>query len=609
MPSRQLLPTSSPPHTLHRHPHNHFLASASMCSLFFLLILCLRRRRHVKRTTPSSDPPHLFSYSFLRRATNSFSTRLGHGGFGPVFSGLLPPHSTPVAVKLMDSTSLQGEREFHNELFLASKLRSSFVVPAIGFSSDPERRRFLLVYDLMHNGNLHVALLRNKCPELLQWNKRFDVILDIAKGIQYLHSCETPIIHGDIKPSNILLDRDFAAKIADFGLAQLKTEPQLDHQVVVLGVEGEPEDDKRKGDLESEGEESESVNVVEVGVAAKNKKKNEKGGDEVVVSCAGPVVKDYVMDWIGREVKKERGKGELVIGSYAESSSGTRIGKKKTKTEKNKGGKKLEWWESMDDDKEREILKKVNRRPVREWWKEEYSQEIAKKKKKNKRKQLEYRNGGGNSDHDLYSDVTGNSKCKGAKHSRRNSGGSVDSWFGGASGELRRARRNSYESAGSGEIPKSGGLSTTTSMRGTMFYVAPEYGYNGDVLSEKCDVYSFGVLLLVIVSGRRPLQVMTGSPMSDFQRANLVSWARVCARKGKLIELVDQSIQSLDKEQALLCIKLGLLCLQKSPARRPSMNEVVGMLSGELEPPQLPVEYSHSSPSLFSFKSKKEEGR
>ncbi|KAJ1431402.1 Protein kinase domain [Sesbania bispinosa] len=188
------------------------------------------------------------------------------------------------------------------------------------------------------------------------------------------------------------------------------------------------------------------------------------------------------------------------------------------------------------------------------------------------------------------------------KSRSRNNRGSVDWWLEGFSGELWRARRNSFDSV-SGEIPKSGGVSSTPSMRGTVCYVAPEYGYGGEV-SEKCDVYSFGVLLLVIISGRRPLQV-TGSPMSEFQRANLLSWARHCARNGKLIELVDQSIQSLDKEQALLCIKVALLCLLKIPARRPSMKEVVGMLSGELEPPQLPVEYSPSTPNRFPFKSRK----
>ncbi|TKY51226.1 Receptor serine/threonine-protein kinase [Spatholobus suberectus] len=548
MPSRQLS-TSAPP------PNHRVLTPllAPVCSLFLLILLCLRKR---KRTTPSSDsdsnPPQPFSYPLLRRATNSFSTRLGHGGFGPVFSGTLG--GEPVAVKLMDSASLQGEREFHNELFFASRLRSPLVVPAVGFSSDPKRRRFLLVYHLMHNGNLHDALLWHKSPHLAPWKNRFSIILDVARAAHYLHSLDPPVVHGDIKPSNILLDHSFSAKLADFGLARLKTTDD----------NGEPKQrDERKKKEESESDagselETQSVNTEQ--------------------SFEGNNASDYVMDWIGKDVKEEW------VGSAA-SSSGT----------EKKSRKKLEWWESMDDGG---VLKKEKRRPAREWWKEEYSQELARKKKKKKKKKKRK----GDADDDGL-DVDDVNVHKRERNRSRNSRDSVDSWF---SGELRRARWNSYDSgAGSGEIvSKSGGVSSAPSMRGTVFYVAPEYGHNGDV-SEKCDVYSFGVLLLVIVSGRRPLQV-TGSPMSEFQRANLVSWARQCARKGKLLEVVDEGVEGLDKEQASLCVTVALICLLKSPARRPSMKEVVGMLSGEVERPRLPVEYSQQSHAHFPFKSRKE---
>ncbi|KAJ6344287.1 hypothetical protein OIU76_005913 [Salix suchowensis] len=182
----------------------------------------------------------------------------------------------------------------------------------------------------------------------------------------------------------------------------------------------------------------------------------------------------------------------------------------------------------------------------------------------------------------------------------REAEGSIDWWMDGFSGEFRHGRRNSQDWA-SGEIPKSGGISSTPSMRGTVCYIAPEYG-GGGLLSEKCDVYSFGVLLLVVVSGRRPLQV-TASPMSEFERANLISWARQLAYNGKLLDLVDPSILSLDKDQALLCITIGILCLQRSPSKRPTMKEIVGMLSGEAEPPHLPFEFSPSPPSNFPFKS------
>ncbi|CAI0547089.1 unnamed protein product [Linum tenue] len=92
--------------------------------------------------------------------------------------------------------------------------------------------------------------------------------------------------------------------------------------------------------------------------------------------------------------------------------------------------------------------------------------------------------------------------------------------------------------------------------------------------------------------------------MSEFQRANLIHWARNLARAGKLIDLVDGSIRGLDREQATLCVTVALLCLQKSPAARPSMKEVVGMLSGGVEVPALPIEFSPSPPSRVRFKSK-----
>lgn len=84
-----------------------------------------------------------------------------------------------------------------------------------------------LVYELMSNGSLQDCLLRRKCPELMEWNKRYAIAVDVAKGLEYLHHCcNPPIIHGDIKPSNVLLDCDFNPKIGDFGLARLKSDTE-----------------------------------------------------------------------------------------------------------------------------------------------------------------------------------------------------------------------------------------------------------------------------------------------------------------------------------------------------------------------------------------------
>lgn len=505
----------------------------------------------------------------------------------------------------------------------------------------------LLVYEFMQNGNLQDALLHRKCPELMEWKKRFAIAVDIAKGLAYLHGLEQPIIHGDIKPSNILLDRYFSAKIGDFGLARLKLENQI--EVSVEGCDAtKTMNGSIGGGVEDCGSVVEETDSVVTGFEESNVGFDLSPESFVKVSAlpepvamaspatsaltespegfekasasesnkASPVkqngdkgwwlrqdnggVKDYVMEWIGTEIKSERPSSDWI------GTSSDNLGKaEKKEKKKKKGRKQLEWWMSMDDEKEKKAKnssKKEKRRPAREWWKEEYCEELAEKKKKKMKQQkgtvsdVEYGNGWWLQDEELYTERKRKNK------SRSQSRSSLDWWLDGLSGELRRSRRNRNHDSASGEIPRSG-FSSTPSMRGTVCYVAPETGF-GDNPSEKCDVYSFGVSFLVLIAGRRPLQV-TSSPISEYKSANLLSWARHLARAGKLADLVDKSIQSLDQEQALLCITVALLCLQKIPARRPSMKEVVGMLTGESEPPQLPADLSPSPQSRFPLKTRK----
>ena len=325
-------------------------------------------------------------------------------------------------------------------------------------------------------------------------------------------------------------------------------------------------------------------------------------------------MKDYVMEWIGTEIKSERPKSEWIgpatdpaAAAGNSSNNGYNPGKVEKKVKK-KSKKQLDWWISMDNDEEKSAKsgKKEKRRPAREWWREEYCEELAKKKKKKMKQQKggsDLENGDGDwwaQDNDMYSERRKKNKSR----SRSRSRSSLDWWLEGLSGELRRPRRNGSHDSASGDIPRSGGgYSSTPSMRGTVCYVAPETGFGANP-SEKCDVYSFGVTLLVLIAGRRPLQV-TSSPMSEYQRANLLSWARHLARAGKLLELVDKNVQALDQEQAVLCITVALLCLQKIPARRPSMKEVVALLAGESDRPELPADLSPSPQSRFPFKSHK----
>ncbi|MCD7460786.1 hypothetical protein HAX54_044400 [Datura stramonium] len=143
-------------------------------------------------------------------------------------------------------------------------------------------------------------------------------------------------------------------------------------------------------------------------------------------------------------------------------------------------------------------------------------------------------------------------------------------------------RRSSQDFA-SGDIPKSGGVSGTPSMRAVCLSLQEVWRWRTALREMRCTVLVF--LLLVLVSGRRPLQV-TASPMSEFERANLVSWARQLAHSGKLLDLVDPNIQLLDREQALLCITIALLSIYRDPPnKRPTMKEIVGMLCGDSSRP------------------------
>ncbi|KAG2284945.1 hypothetical protein Bca4012_034614 [Brassica carinata] len=629
-------------------------------ALLVLLTILLYRKLSRNRTAPSdASPQHYqcrrFSYSQLRRATNSFSdsSQLGHGGFGTVYKADLPS-GVSLAVKVMDSSAgaLQGEREFHNELSLSSRLASSpHVVSLLGFSSDRRSRRLVLVYELMPNRSLQEALLGPlKCEELMDWRKRFEIATDVAKGIEFLHHrCDPPIIHGDVKPSNVLLDSYFKAKIGDFGLARVKSEALAlvsgggDETRILIE---EDDDGKRKEDdngsileecesvitLFEEGNavsfspengcgssvftaspgggliqspENCAVSVLtaspgqafipspencavtspggaspeQMGVESGGKQKvgsrrdwwwkqDNNGGSRGVVESGS--VKDYVMEWIGSEIKKDN-KEWIKNGDGSASSS---VSKKK---------------------------KKKKKRKPREWWKEEFCEELTRKKRKKKKKNKR----GLSIESWFHRDNDDERSHNPTKRKKRNS---IDWWVDGLSGDLKSVKKQSQDSGlwCDVNVQKSGGVSSTPSMRGTVCYIAPECGGGGGggVLSEKCDVYSFGVLLLVLVSGRRPLQV-TASPMSEFERANLISWAKQLACHGNLLELVDKSIHSLDKEQAVLCVTIALLCLQRSPVKRPTMKEIVEMLTGAFEPPHLPFEFSPSPPMGFPFKSRK----
>ncbi|GAB2271959.1 hypothetical protein Dimus_006787 [Dionaea muscipula] len=225
------------------------IAIAVLCTLLALLLLegslwwwCFRNKSPGFGTLSAdqyalleyaSGAPVQFTYTDLQRATKGFKEKLGEGGFGAVYRGILA-NRTLAAVKQLEGIE-QGEKQFRMEVATISSTHHLNLVRLIGFCSEGRHR--LLVYEFMKNGSLDSFLFDNSAADeaaheiqggggkgklLLDWEQRFNIALGTARGITYLHEeCRDCIVHCDIKPENILLDENYNARVSDFGLAKL----------------------------------------------------------------------------------------------------------------------------------------------------------------------------------------------------------------------------------------------------------------------------------------------------------------------------------------------------------------------------------------------------
>ncbi|GLJ10152.1 hypothetical protein SUGI_0123050 [Cryptomeria japonica] len=180
-----------------------------------------------------------FSLRLMKIATQNFDpkNKIGEGGFGAVYKGILPG-GRKVAIKQLSHLSRQGNREFLTEVSTISAVQHPNLVKLYGCCA--EGGELLLVYEYMENGNLAQALFDpGEARVKLDWPTRYRICLGIARGIAYLHEESLlRIVHRDIKPTNILLDKDLNPKVADFGLARLFDEESTHVSTRVAGTIG-----------------------------------------------------------------------------------------------------------------------------------------------------------------------------------------------------------------------------------------------------------------------------------------------------------------------------------------------------------------------------------
>ncbi|XP_022144056.1 LRR receptor-like serine/threonine-protein kinase IOS1 [Momordica charantia] len=205
------------------------VAIAAIATIIFWIVRSKKKRQnetavslmdHSESKNQSSDlletKRRQFTFSEVLKMTKNFERVLGKGGFGMVYYGLID--DVQVAVKLLSQASDQGYQQFQAEVKLLLRVHHKNLTSLVGYLNEGDHLG--LIYEFMKNGNLAEHLSENS-SRVLSWQDRLRIATDAAQGLEYLHDgCKPPIVHRDVKTTNILLTENFQAKLADFGLSK-----------------------------------------------------------------------------------------------------------------------------------------------------------------------------------------------------------------------------------------------------------------------------------------------------------------------------------------------------------------------------------------------------
>ncbi|XP_023645225.1 probable LRR receptor-like serine/threonine-protein kinase At1g51820 [Capsella rubella] len=225
------------------------IASIAVLIGALVLFFILRKKKSPKAEVPppsymqaSSQPAIVaknrrFTYSQVVTMTNNFQRILGKGGFGIVYHGFVNG-TEQVAVKILSHSSSQGYKQFKAEVELLLRVHHKNLVGLVGYCDEGES--LALIYEYMANGDLKEHMSGTHNRSILNWGTRLKIVVESAQGLEYLHNgCKPPMVHRDVKTTNILLTEHFQAKLADFGLSRsFPTEGETHVSTVVAGTPG-----------------------------------------------------------------------------------------------------------------------------------------------------------------------------------------------------------------------------------------------------------------------------------------------------------------------------------------------------------------------------------